>query len=354
MKKVILLAPTPPPIGGIAIWTSRMMKAQLKNGWQVTVVDEKILGKREMFGDKTKRELLMEIKRCFRIWRELHREIKDPCAKVVHTCIPANTLPILREYVCACIAKWHKRKFIVHFRCTVPNMVKSRLNRFMLKRICNISDCVMLLNQQSVDYVAALTKTPIELIPNFVDGAEIADAHQIREKLTRVLYVGGVVETKGCLDLLKVAKQFPETEFRLVGKTEDKVSQAAMELPNVKLLGVMDREQLRQEYAQADVFAFLTYFAGEGFSNALAEAMAAGLPCLVTDWAANRDMIEDKGGFVVPIKSPSAAAQALQNMMPAEVRRAQSAFNIEKIKTVYADEAVLTQYVDCYESVLGK
>ena len=351
MKKVILLAPTPPPVGGIAIWTSRMMKAQLKNGWQVTVVDEKILGKREMFGNKTKRDLLAELKRCFRIWSGLRRELKDPCAKVVHACIPANTLPILREYVCACMTKWHKRKFIVHFRCTVPNMVKSRLNRFMLKRICNISDCVMLLNQQSVDYVAALTKTPIELIPNFVDGAEIADAHQIREKLTRVLYVGGVVETKGCLDLLEVAKQFPETEFRLVGKPEDKVSQAAMVLPNVKLLGVMDREQLRQEYAQADVFAFLTYFAGEGFSNALAEAMAAGLPCLVTDWAANRDMIEDKGGFVVPIKSPSAAAQALQNMMSAEVRRAQSAFNIEKIKTVYADEAVLTQYVDCYESL---
>lgn len=351
MKKVILLAPTPPPVGGIAIWTSRMMKAQLKNGWQVTVVDEKILGKREMFGDKTKRDLFMEIKRCFRIWRALNRELKDPCVKVAHACIPANTLPILREYGCACITKLHKRKFIVHFRCTVPNMVESRFNRFMLKRICNMSDCVMLLNQQSVDYVAALTKTPVALIPNFVDGAEIAQTHQIREKLTRVLYVGGVVETKGCLDLLEVAKQFPDVEFRFVGKTEEKISRVAAELPNVTLLGVMDREQLRQEYAQADVFAFLTYFAGEGFSNALAEAMAAGLPCLVTDWAANKDMVEDKGGFVVPIKSPAAAAQALQNMMPEEIRQVQSAFNIEKIKTAYADEIVLAQYVDCYESV---
>lgn len=354
MKKVVLLAPTPPPVGGIAIWTSRMLKAKLEGDWQVAVVDEKILGKREVFGDKTKRDLLMEVKRCLRIWRDLKRELKDPDTKVVHACIPANTLPILREYVSACITKWHKRKFIVHFRCTVPNMVKSRFNRFMLKRICNRSDCIMLLNQQSVDFVSALTQTPIRLIPNFVDGAEIVEAHEIREKLTRVLYVGGVIETKGCSDLLEVAKQFPEVEFRFVGKPEEKIARKAQQLPNVSMPGVMDRQQLRQEYAKADVFAFLTYFAGEGFSNALAEAMAAGLPCLVTDWSANKDMIEDKGGFVVPIKAPEQAAQMLQKMMSAEVRQAQSAFNIEKIKTAYADETVLRQYVDCYESVLGK
>ena len=351
MKKVILLAPTPPPVGGIAMWTSRMLKAKLKNGWQVEVVDEKLIGKREVFGDKTKRNLLQEVKRCFRIWGDLHKKLADPDAQVVHSCIPANTLPILREYVCACITKLHKRKFAVHFRCTVPNMVKSKLNKFMLKRICNISDCVMLLNQQSVDFVSPLTKTKLLLIPNFVDGAEIAQAHEIRETLSRVLYVGGVIETKGCLDLIEVAKQYPQVEFCLVGKAEEKVTQAAEKLPNVTLPGVMDREQLRKEYAQADVFAFLSYFSGEGFSNALAEAMAAGLPCLVTDWAANKDMIEDKGGCVVPVKSPEEAAKALQTMQPAEVRRAQSAFNIEKIKTVYADEAVLAQYVDCYEAL---
>ena len=167
-----------------------------------------------------------------------------------------------------------------------------------------------------------------------------------------MLYVGGVIETKGCSDLLDVAKQFPDVEFRLVGKPEDKIVQKAQLLPNVSLPGVMDRQQLRQEYAQADAFAFLTYFAGEGFSNSLAEAMAAGLPCLVTDWSANKDMIENKGGFVVPIKSPEQAAQKFKEMMSMQVRQEQSAFNIQKIKTVYLDKVVLRQYVDCYESVL--
>ena len=352
MKKVILLAPTPPPIGGISMWTSRMLQATLKNGWQVGVVDEKLIGKREIFGNRTRRNLWHEVKRCLNIWSQLRKALADPDAVVVHSCIPANTLPILREYICARITKRHKRKFIVHFRCTVPNMVKSKINRLMLKKICDLSDCVMLLNQQSVDFVSPLTSTKIQLIPNFVDGAEIADQHPIREKLSRVLYVGGVIESKGCMDALELAKRFPDVEFRLVGRAEEKVTQAAAALPNVSLPGVMNREQLKEEFSQADAFLFLSYFSGEGFSNALAEAMAAGLPCLVSDWAANKDMIEDQGGCVVPVRSPEEAAKALASMLPPEIRRKQSAFNIEKIKTVYADKTVLDQYVDCYESLL--
>ena len=51
--KVVLLAPTPPPAGGIAGWTVRMMSAKLKNNWQVVVVDEKVTGDRQVFGDKS-------------------------------------------------------------------------------------------------------------------------------------------------------------------------------------------------------------------------------------------------------------------------------------------------------------
>lgn len=40
MSKVVLLAPTPPPIGGIAAWTVRMMNATLPDDWKVEVVDE--------------------------------------------------------------------------------------------------------------------------------------------------------------------------------------------------------------------------------------------------------------------------------------------------------------------------
>ena len=98
--------------------------------------------------------------------------------------------------------------------------------------------------------------------------------------------------------MLEVAKSFPSISFRFVGNAPDNIISYANDnnINNAFFVGVKPKEEVKKEMQDADVFMFLTYFYGEGFSNALAEAMAAGLPCIVTDWAANKDMIEDKGG----------------------------------------------------------
>lgn len=348
MNKVVLLAPTPPPIGGIASWTVRMMNATLPNDWKVEVVDEKIIGKREFYGNKTKHEIKSEIKRSIGIWSGLIRALNDKSAKVVHACIAANTMPVLREYISACITKIRGRKFIIHFRCTVPNIVVGRLNVLALKMLCNKAVCVMLLNKQSEDYIRGITKTKTVVIPNFVNAEEVVDSHTINEDIKRVLFVGGVIESKGCLDIIEVAKNFPDIEFKLIGNPEDACVNAAEKVTNVILTGTMPHCEIVKEMKQADVFMFLTYFHGEGFSNSLAEAMAAGLPCIVTDWAANRDMIEEKGGVIVPVHGVKEASEALLYMRDVEVRRRQSEFNIYKVKSQYSAEIIQRQYTDCY------
>lgn len=351
--KVLLLAPLPPPMGGIASWTVRMLNANLKNGWTVDVVDESLGNGREIFGNKKKRNYFTEAKRCLKIWGDLRRKLKDPEVVAVHSCIPSYTLSMLREYVCACITVSKKKKFILHFRCTVPNSVNTRVSRFVFKRICAKSDRIFLLNQQSVDLAKTLTSTPVELIPNFVESSEIVDRKEINEKLSTVVYVGGVIETKGCGEIIELAKSFPDITFTLVGLPSDAIKEKAIGVNNVVFTGVKSKSEVREILGSSDAFAFLSYFKGEGFSNALAEAMAMGLPCLVTDWAANADMIEDKGGFVVPVKNTEAAIEGLKRMLPREVRQSQSEFNLRKVREAYSDEAVLSQYVDAYERTLG-
>lgn len=350
--KVCLLAPTPPPVGGIAGWTVRMMNAVLRNGWEVEVVDEKLIGKRTGFGGRTTPDIKDEMVRCFRIWSGLWKKVCDKEVKVVHACIPATTTAMIRETICALITKLHRKKFIIHFRCTVPNMVKSGLGRAVLKLLCGLSDRVMLLNEQSKAYISQLTKTPSVIIPNFIDETEFEESHVIREKIERVVYVGGVIEAKGVLDLLETAKAFPDIEFRLIGKADSQCAEAIAQVENAVLVGLLPRDEVRGELREADVFAFLSYFPGEGFSNALAEAMACGLPCLVSDWAANKDMIEDKGGCAVPIQEPLKAIEALKRMESASVRASQSQFNIRKAREQYCSQVVLEQYVECYENCL--
>lgn len=308
-NKCILLAPTPPPAGGIAGWTVRMMKSQLKNQWSLELVDEKLLGSREAFGDNVKKNLLQEGRRCFRIWSELFEKLKDRDVKVVHSCIPSALTSMLREYVCACITKINKRKFVMHFRCTVPNTTKGKLSNFMLKILCKKCDAIIVLNNASVEYLKRITDAPLFLIPNFIDLEEMAETVEVRNKIQRILYVGGVIEDKGCDTIVEVAKDFPDIEFRMVGKESAEIVALAKKERNVVLTGPKNKQEVKKELKEADVFMFLSHYYGEGFSNALAEAMAYGLPCIVTDWAANADMIENKGGVVVPVKNAKAVVK---------------------------------------------
>ena len=354
--KAILLAPTPPPAGGIAGWTERMMYAKLKDGWEVVVVDEKVSGSRQVFGKAGKKNFREEVKRCFRIWRDLKERLKDPEVKVVHSCIPSMTPSMLRESICASITHLRGRKFITHFRCTVPNTTKGRLGLFVLKRLCKKSDMILSLNEQTSTFLRAITDTPIQLIPNFISESELVDTKSIHEELKTILYVGGIVEDKGLSNCLSVAKEFPEIDFRFVGKGDSGYEARARNegLNNVVFVGGKDRSGVREELANADVFLFLSYFRGEGFSNALCEAMAAGLPCIVTDWAANADMIGSDGGHVVPVKDVDAVCRSISKMKDPDLRRSMSASNMDKVKKHYIESVVIDQYVDVYNSLSNK
>lgn len=356
MKRVILLAPTPPPAGGIAGWTARMLKAKLPDEWEVSVVDEKSIGGREVFGESGKRHLSDEIKRCRRIWKDLRIALKNPEAKVVQSCIPSFPLSMLREYVCARITKRNKRKFIIHFRCTVPNSVRKGYQRYILKKLCNISDMVFSLNRQSSDFLSGLTKTPIRLIPNFISESELIDERHINDELKNIVYVGGLVENKGIREIMAIAGELSDIRFILVGRGDSQFEEEAREkgISNLVFTGGKDREGVKEELQKADAFIFMTHFTGEGFSNSLCEAMAAGLPCIVSDWAANRDMIENEGGAVINVGDTKAAVAAINAMRSRDSRKKMSEFNINKVGTEYVESVVVRKYVDCYEENIMK
>lgn len=345
--KVVLISTTPPPVGGISRWTERMLASELPNNWEIVLVDDKPI-KRESFGDDTRRNFLNEIRRAFRVWRDLSVAIKDNDVKIVHSC-PIATLPSLfAAYVESLIVRRKKKGFISHFRCTIPNLISGRLSVFFLRKLCKNTDCIIALNSQTKQYLSSYTDTPIEIVPNFADISHQTE-RVINDKLCSVVYVGGVTEEKGCLDIVEVAKRNPEIVFKLIGKAEKRIVEESEKVPNVQLLGVLGTEKVIEELNSSDVFMFLSVYPGEGFSNALVEAMASGLPCIVSDWAANADMIENKGGIVVPVHDPASAIQALNDMTSKHVRLKMAKWNVQKVYSQYASDVVIKKYVEIYE-----
>lgn len=350
--KVILMAPLPPPSGGIASWAKRMEIAKLKHGWKVEIVDEKVFGNREIKGENIKKNLFVEAKRSVDIWKRLNRALNDKEAKVVHCSIPAASTSMLREIGSAIITKIRKRTFIVHFRCTVPNMVQTKVGMLLFTTLTGLSDAVIALNSATVDFTQRHTKTKVQLIPNFVSLTEIYEKKWNFEKFVAT-YLGNVVEDKGCIDIIEVARELPDCEFRLVGKVDERVL-AVRDIPkNVVFVGEVDKNGVHDELAKANVFLFPSYYIGEGFSNSLAEAMAAQLPCIVTDWAANWDMVGEKGGFCVGKNDPTGIVKAIIKLKNSPMlQRQMGEANCSKVKNMYSQEYITNCYVDLYENLI--
>ncbi len=101
-------------------------------------------------------------------------------------------------------------------------------------------------------------------------------------------------------------------------------------------------------YGAMDVFALTSL--EEGFSNATVEAMLSGLPCVVTDFGAARELIDDgAAGYVVPVSDYKAVADKIMSLLNDENERFRSGatareaacarFNVDKMV-----ESVLEMY----------
>jgi glycosyltransferase involved in cell wall biosynthesis len=102
----------------------------------------------------------------------------------------------------------------------------------------------------------------------------------------------------------KVHDNYPQAYFILCGKDVDGRNRALLHsimdlelLPYVRLIGV--REDVNRITAALDIACSSSAF-GEGFCNAVGEAMACAVPCVATDVGDSRDIIGNTGTVVPP------------------------------------------------------
>jgi glycosyltransferase involved in cell wall biosynthesis len=82
---------------------------------------------------------------------------------------------------------------------------------------------------------------------------------------------------------------------------------------NGSLIWAGERYDMTAVYNAMDIVTSSSSF-GEGFSNVIGEAMACGVPCVVTD-VGDSARIVGKTGIIVPPKDPQALADGWRNML---------------------------------------
>ena len=114
----------------------------------------------------------------------------------------------------------------------------------------------------------------------------------------------------------------------------------------VKLLGQHD--DIRQVMNGLDVYVQSSSY-GEGFPNVVAEAMACGTPCVVTD-VGDAGFIVGKNGWVVPPKNPTKLANAIKKAI-SEIGSNYWNKRRNKARSRIKENFNITKMIKCYNNL---
>ena len=207
----------------------------------------------------------------------------------------------------------------------------------------------------------ALQSSPsqlIDVIPNGVDTDFFRPAPRENDGL-RVLCVSRLISRKN-LDLLIRAMAVlrnQEISLTLIGTGNEgqRLRNLAREKQvenQVRFTGRLEHDQILASYQQSDVFVLPS--SNEGMSNTVLEAMACGLPILMTRTGGAEELVSDgQNGFLLEKASVEDIVGKIRCYLQTPHLIRQHGSSSRKIAEALRWESVAGKYVDLYREVLG-
>lgn len=336
--------------GGISTWTNQYLSGCRVGGIQCDIVNTEAVGKISIQAT-SRRNLKDEFIRTRRIHRCLNINLKQNDYNIAHLNTSIGIMGIIRDYYVARNMVRHGIPLVVHFHCDIPYWVRNPLIRFYLRRLLKISKINFVLCKSSHQYLKREFNEDSVFVPNFVNEELIVDHKTISPEIKNICFVGRVSKAKGAKEIFEVAKRFSDIQFRLVGEVSTEV-QSWAKPSNMELLGILSHDKTMKVLDGSDLFLFPSHT--EGFSLALAESMARGVPAIATDVGANSNMIETHGGVIVRVGDTKAMIDAVAKMQNPILRQEMSNWCINKVRENYTVSQVMSTIMQLYKKAIGE
>jgi glycosyltransferase involved in cell wall biosynthesis len=158
----------------------------------------------------------------------------------------------------------------------------------------------------------------------------------------------------------RVCRELPNAVFAVAGSLYERAYSEEVQAmihslgleKNIKLLGFVDDPLPLLK--MSDAFCLLSR--SEGFSNALLEAMACGVPSVVTRVGGNPEAITDgENGFLVPVEDDAAAAEKLLTLLRHPEQRARIGENgRNSVQTRFSADVMIQKLIDVYRDLMAE
>ncbi len=173
-------------------------------------------------------------------------------------------------------------------------------------------------------------------------------SQKLGKKVKRViLYVGRVAKEKNLDALFYVARCFPEETFVVVGGGPYRKELEERKPKNVHLVGYIRGEELAKAYASSYLFLFPSET--ETYAQVVLEAMACGLPAVVSSKGASHEHVEDGLNGLIATKKEEFADRVGMLLYDEGLRNKMSAEALEKAKSLDMRKT----YLDYMQAIAG-
>lgn len=349
-KKVVLIAPVPPPYGGIANWTDLILRyAGERQEISFLTINTAIKSRGAVDGRSLWDRIVVSgfaMLKYNRSFRALIRQEK-PCAVHLTT---SGQLALIRDNLLLSTAKRKGVPSVYHIRFgrTAEIAEKNTLEWRMMKRAIGKADVTVAIDEKTY---GALQQYCPDLksvcIPNPVDLTRLP---QQQTETNTIAFLGWVIPQKGVEELLQawqeLAPHYPAWSLRLIGPYRSDFYAAMQEkYPQLRVtwVGELFHDAAMEEVSRCGIFTLPSYT--EGFPNAVVEAMALGKPIAATAVGAIPEMLSGCGE-IVPPKDSAALKTALETLMNSpELRAAHGSTAQRRAQEQYALPVVFDRYL---------
>lgn len=329
MKKILVVGITPPPYGGQAMMTERLVKAHFN--------DLKIYHVRMAFSKSMSSVGNFELGKVFHmveiVIRAIYFRFRYNISALYYMPGGSSFTPVARDIFILFFLRLLFKKTIFHFRAAgVSEIVdqQSGILKRLAKYVYRRPDVAIHLSELNPDDGGYFHAKNTIVVPNGLEdeGHNYLPINRPEKEQVNILYVGVIQESKGVMVLLEAANLLKEQKqtikVTLIGEFASQDFKDAVTTychkhgltDIVQFPGVKKGDEKWPYFVEADIFCFPSFFEAESFGNVVVEAMMFELPVVATQWRGIPSIVDNqKTGLLAPIKSPKEIAKCLNYLI---------------------------------------
>lgn len=353
IHRVCLVAPLPPPYGGIARWTQIITTHARRTGLADLRLVDTAPRWRELHDLRPWRRWLLGSLHALVLIARVAWHLVRGC-KVLHI-TTSGQLALHRDILMLRLARILGVPSLYHLRFgRIPDLAAADSPEWRrLVKAFRLATTVIALDQRTeASLRERFPDLDVRLVPNCADVEALPAPKPLSKARPVVLYLGWVIPSKGIEELLQAWTNLAEREWRLViaGPVEPAYQKTLAEhypLEGITFTGALSHPDSVALMATAGLFVLPSHT--EGFPNVIAEAMALGRPILATDVGAIPEMLEGGCGTIVPPQDANALQSALREMMEdAPLREKMGRSALVKLQDDYTLDVVFSKLVSLW------